>query len=183
MTSNNTFVYLNEPEQLKASELIQLILQDHHAYVRAETPVLLRMAAELENTFAEVYPELTRIAVIVKEIMQDMDMHQMKEERMLFPFIQAMEISIETGAPVPPSCFGDVCNPIRVMHREHASVHALLEELTALTNDFTSPQPDNAILSDYYARMKRFRENTLRHVYLENEVLFTKAVEMQSQLA
>lgn len=183
MASNNTFIYLNEPDKMKSSELIQLILQDHHAYVRAETPVLLRMAAEAEHDFGNLYPELARIAEIVNDIMRDMDMHQMKEERILFPFIQAMEYSASSGEPIPQSCFGDVRNPIRAMENDHENVHSLLEELKSLTNDFTSPQADNEMLNNYYERMKRFRDNTFRHVYLENEVLFKKAAEMQSRLS
>lgn len=176
---NNSYTYLSDPEMMKASDLIQLILQDHHAYVRAESGALIRMSAEAASESGTHYPELLEIDMVVKAIMADMDMHQMKEERILFPFIQAMDISIETGASLPQSCFGDVRNPIRAMENDHEMVHRLLAQLEALTNIFTAPTDANSLIIQLYNRLKAFRDNTFRHVHLENDILFKKATEMQ----
>lgn len=182
MNSNNTYTYVSDPEAMKATELIELILKDHHAYVRAESGELIRMARQAEVESGVLYPELAEIAQIVNVIMADMDMHQMKEERILFPFIQAMDVSLKTGAPVPSSCFGDVRNPIRAMENDHTNVHELLGRLAALTHDFTANAEASPLVASLYVRLKAFRDNTFRHVHLENDILFKKATVMQQSL-
>jgi regulator of cell morphogenesis and NO signaling len=180
MSKTENISYVSDPGKLSAAQLIAYILKQHHDYVRAEAVSLRRQADEARASLGAKYPELARIDVVVGDILLDMDIHQTKEEKMLFPYIEALAAATEAGSKeTPKSCFGDVRNPIRVMEAEHAHVHALLEELRVLTQDFTAPEP---ALADFYDRLKRFAENTDRHVYVENEVLFKKAVGLQDSV-
>ena len=180
MAENKNLTYVSDADKLSAAELIAYILREHHDYVRGETAALRRQADEARDLYGAAHPELARIAVVVGDILLDMDIHQTKEEKMLFPYIEALAAATEAGAPLPQSCFGDVRNPIRVMEHEHEHVHSLLEELRVLTQDFTAPQPE---LADFYGRLKRFAQNTDRHVLVENEVLFKKAITLQDHIA
>ena len=52
---------------------------------------------------------------------QELTMHMMKEERVLFPYIVRMEESVIEKEPVLPPFFGSVQNPVSMMEHEHES--------------------------------------------------------------
>ena len=183
MNTTIPFIYMgNDLSQLTPSELIRLILQEHHDYVRRESGLLVSLATKVMESHYQQHPELVEIKSIVDAIVADMDMHQMKEERILFPFIEAMEQSLENGSPVPESCFGDVRNPIRMMESDHDHVHALLERLKELTHDYALPEDACEPYVELYNRLEAFQNNTYRHVHLENDILFKKAAAMQQMI-
>ena len=48
-------------------------------------------------------------------------MHLMKEEQVLFPYIERMEEAALENGPVLPAAFGTVQHPVRMMMQEHDS--------------------------------------------------------------
>jgi len=60
-------------------------------------------------------PELGRIAEILHALRLDLLSHMPKEERILFPYITALDRANESGGPAPRAMFGTVANPIRMM--------------------------------------------------------------------
>lgn len=169
-------------DTLSPSALIAFILEEHHEYVRSESLPLKALAEKVSRVHGDSHPELAEVASIVDFIMADMDNHQAKEERILFPFIDAMEQSILSGSEVPTGCFGDVQNPIRMMEHEHDQVGALLFRLQELTENYTLPEDACQSYAMLYKRLEAFQNNTFRHVHLENNILFRKAIAMQSSL-
>ncbi|MEG1616867.1 MAG: iron-sulfur cluster repair di-iron protein [Bacteroidales bacterium] len=175
-----------KPEQdfktLSPSELIRLILKEHHEYVREESIPLVELANKVSRVHGLNHPELIEVASIVEEIMADMDQHQMKEERILFPFIEAMEESIQNGTPIPQSCFGDVNNPIRAMENDHDHVGEMLFRLKEITNNYELSADACQSYVMLFKRLEAFQNNTFRHVHLENNILFKKAIALQQSL-
>lgn len=167
---------------LQSSALIQLILAEHHEYVRKESPELIALAKKVSLVHGNNHSELNEVASIVNLIMADMDVHQMKEERILFPYIEAMESAQNTGATLPQSCFGNVQNPINAMEHDHEEVQSLLARLEEITNKYTAPTDACTSYKNLYQRLEAFQENTLRHIHLENDVLFKQAIKLQQRI-
>ncbi|MEG1585666.1 MAG: iron-sulfur cluster repair di-iron protein [Bacteroidales bacterium] len=167
---------------LSPTELIQFILKEHHEYVRSESMYLQELSEKVKQAHVVAHPELAEIASVVKEIMVDMDLHQMKEERILFPFIEALEVAISQGGELPKSCFGSVQNPIRNMEHDHDQVGQYLFRLKDLTQNYSLPQDACESYKALYKRLEAFQNNTFRHVHLENNILFVKAINLQKQI-
>ncbi|HAC22225.1 MAG TPA: hypothetical protein DCF91_09070 [Porphyromonadaceae bacterium] len=164
---------------LQSSALIELILTEHHAYVRKESPELIALVEKVNRVHGNTHSELNEVASIVNLIMADMDVHQMKEERILFPYIEAMESAQNTGATLPQSCFGNVQNPINAMEHDHDEVQSLLARLEEITDKYTAPADACTSYKSLYQRLEAFQKNTLRHIHLENDVLFKQAIKLQ----
>jgi regulator of cell morphogenesis and NO signaling len=80
-------------EKMSAAELIEHIVNKHHAFVKSATPV---MQAHLEKALARHgagHPELQKIFDLFMRVKLEMDQHMFKEEYVLFPRIKTLETS------------------------------------------------------------------------------------------
>jgi regulator of cell morphogenesis and NO signaling len=173
-----------EPEEWSArplGELIQYIVEKHHAFVRRETPRLETLLAKVVARHSTGHTEMKRIEELFVVIGQELSTHLMKEEEILFPYIRRMEQAIQAGGKVPPAFFGSVRRPITNMIAEHDDAGALLSQIRNLTNDYLAPEDACPTLLALYRGLEEFERDLHRHVHLENNILFPKAVEMEGK--
>jgi regulator of cell morphogenesis and NO signaling len=69
----------------------------------------------------------------------ELEAHIRKEEAVLFSMIAAYEHSGAEKQPLPPTPFGTVEDPIRVMEAEHESAGEALASIRDITNAFEMP--------------------------------------------
>ena len=157
--------------------LIDHIVTTHHAYIRSVLPVIGRYLARLVDVHGTPHPELGRIATSLDRVGRDLLQHLMKEERVLFPYIRELAATTDDRAPVSP--FGTVENPIRMMEREHREAGDELRLIRELTNGYAVPADGCTTYRVCFAELARFERDLHRHVHLENNVLFPKAVALE----
>ena len=168
--------------EAKPSELIEHIVLIHHAFVRAELPRLLPMAEKAARKHGPTHPELTQVHQQLELLADDLLMHLYKEERVLFPYIQSMERQSAGEASPSEACFGSVQSPIQMMIHEHESAGALLDAMRAATGGFTPWNGACPTLTGLYYGLDMFEKDLHRHVHLENNLLFPRAIEMEQEL-
>ena len=154
--------------------LIDHIVGTHHAYARSAMPTIARYLARLVEVHGARHSELTRIAAAFDQMSVDLTHHMLKEERVLFPYIR--ELGSTPDGEAPPSPFGTVENPIRMMEREHREAGEEMRLIRELTNGYTPPADGCSTYRVSFAELARFERDLHRHVHLENNVLFPKAV-------
>ena len=150
------------------------ICETYHRYTREELETFAPLAAKVFSVHGERRPELARVVTLIKELTDDMLPHMMKEERVLFPYVEQME---QGDAPAP--FFGTVKNPVRMMMVEHDRVGDLLAQMRIVTSSYAPPE--NACFSyrELYRRLEEFEVKTHEHIHLENNVYFPRAVAME----
>lgn len=152
------------------SDLITHILDTHHAYLREALPRLEFLVAKVARVHAESHPELLEVAATYRRFHEDMVAHMAKEESILFPMIRTLAGTPPGGQAFPLSA------PISVMEGEHEHAGSDLAAMRALTRDFAAPE---GACNSYRAMLDGLREleqDTHRHVHLENNVLFPRAL-------
>jgi regulator of cell morphogenesis and NO signaling len=87
------------------------IVGNHHSYVRQAIPRLLARTRKVADVHGERHPEARLIAGTFERIAAELMQHMAKEERLLFPYIDALA-GAARGGPVPSAPFGSVANPI-----------------------------------------------------------------------
>ncbi len=161
------------------TRLLDHIVERHHGYVRRSLPILSQYLQKLVRVHGERHPELARIATEFDVVSQDLLQHLMKEEQVLFPYVRLMADLREKGQALPASPFGTVRNPIRMMEREHVDAADELRLIRELTNGYTVPADGCATYKVCFAELEAFERDLHRHVHLENNVLFPKAVALE----
>lgn len=168
--------------QATLTALIQHIVHAHHAYVRSELPQLQSMAERVAAKHGPTHPETTSIQRNLAQLADELNFHLNKEERILFPYIEDLERNHNQDAAPPSACFGSVEGPIQVMINEHESAATLLGEMRAATHGFV-PWPEACPTTvGLYHGLDAFERDLHRHVHLENNLLFPRAIEMERKV-
>lgn len=158
-------------------ELVDHIESTHHRYLHEELPRLVALAEKVATVHGERHPELVVLAEDVKELRDELEPHMMKEERVLFPLIRALD-DPAAGAPAM-----DPAGPISVMMAEHDAAGALLERIRARTGDFVVPADACASYAALYQGLEAVEGDTHIHVHKENNVLFPAVLELEQRVA
>lgn len=159
------------------------IVEKHHAYIRAELPRLLELAQKVATRHGEKHAELGQIQHLVESLSEELLGHLKKEEMILFPYIQELEQSVADCGPRPLGCFGSVRNPIRMMMAEHDAAGEAMAEIRELSQDFTPPASACPTYRGFYQALWEFERDLHRHVHLENNILFPRAIELEESCA
>jgi regulator of cell morphogenesis and NO signaling len=156
--------------------LVDHIVLTHHAYIRSALPLIATYLTKLVQVHGARHPELAVIAKHFETLGRELLQHMMKEERVLFPYIR----ELATQQCIVPSPFGTVENPIRMMEREHDEAGSLIHEIRTLTQNYTPPADGCATYRVWLEELAEFERDLHRHVHLENNVLFPRAVELET---
>ena len=160
----------SNPADLPPSELVDHIIETHHAFLRSELPRVHAMAERVAQVHGPHTPSLVEVHQVFIAMMAELADHMMKEEQVLFPAIKSMA----RGEAVPMPLDG----PIACMLHEHDDAGAALARLRELTNGFQPPAEACNTYRALFAGLSDLEEDLHRHIHLENSVLFPAAQSM-----
>ena len=163
------------------ADLMAHITGTHHVFVREESPRLQALAEKVVGVHGKNHAELQQVLAIFSALTEELRVHLMKEEQILFPYVLLLEESTLAGEPVPPAMFGTVVNPVRMMMQDHDGAGEALRSLRSVTNDYGVP-PDACIsYRTLYQALPDFEADLHQHIHLENNILFPRAVAMEGK--
>ncbi len=146
-------------------DLVEHLLEYHHARLRVEVPRLLSLARKVAVVHeARDGARLGRLLSVFGALGDELLGHMQKEEQILFPWI----LSGTSGA--------DAGGPIRVMQAEHEAASRSLAEIRFLTDDFTPPEGACLSWIALLEGLAAFDADLRVHIHLENNVLFPRAL-------
>jgi len=161
------------------AELIDHIVRTHHKFTRDEIARLQALLEKVCSVHGERHPELLSIRQVFSGLAQELTLHLMKEENVLFPYIIRMEEAVVQKDPVLPPPFGTVQNPVRMMMQEHDSAGGALRQIRAASSNFAVPADACISYRTLYQALEGFEADLHQHIHLENNILFPRAVEME----
>ena len=167
-------------QNLTPTKLITHIVETHHVFTKSEMQRLQALADKVLAAHGGNHPELVHLDELLTRLCEDLTPHMMKEEQVLFPYIVAMENATNQNRPVPFAPFGTVNNPIRMMMREHDTAGDMLRELRAITSDYNIPADACMSYKTLYQALENFEEDLHQHIHLENNILFPKALDLET---
>lgn len=169
-------------QQSSLGELITHIVDTHHAFTRSELQRIENLLQKVIARHGDAHPELKSIGACFGALQADLGPHLIKEEQVLFPYVRDLERHQHGEIPTPPAaCFGALDNPIRQMTTEHQTVGDLLKKIRHLTGDFTVPADGCPTYRSTYQALEGLEVDLMRHIHLENNVLFPRAEQMAAR--
>ncbi|MEO8043107.1 MAG: iron-sulfur cluster repair di-iron protein [Acidobacteriota bacterium] len=167
-------------EQSSPTELADFIIDTHHVFTKTELARLVPLMQKVSGKHGEVHPELFEIEKDLIELNDELLPHMMKEEMVLFPYIKELDRAAASGRTASVPHFGTVQNPVRMMIFEHEAAGELLRKMRALSSDYKIPEGACPSFGALYAGLEDLEKDLHRHIHLENNILFVRAIEMES---
>ena len=179
-------VALNDPDSkyidgLELNELCDYIEKRHHTYVSETIPFLQVKLQKLCDVHGENHPELFEIKELFGGAAENLSAHMKKEELILFPYIRKM-VNYKKEGHNSKSKFGEVKNTIDIMHEEHTTEGERFVKISKLSSSYTCPPDGCATFQITYHTLKEFENDLHRHIHLENNILFKKALFLETEL-
>lgn len=162
--------------------LTDYIINTHHQYVKENTSFIVELANKVAKVHGQQHPEVVEVAKLFNQVGEDLMLHLSKEEKVLFPFIKELATVQREGGQLPESAFGHVSNPIHVMESEHEQAGDLLHTIREITHDFTLPANACNSYTILYKKLDEYENDLHKHVHLENNILFPKALLAEQEL-
>ena len=142
-------------------ELIDHIVETHHARLREELPRLSRLVAAVERAHGGAAPELVEVASTFETLRSELEVHVVEEEEHAFPAFRH-------------AAGGADFAELDLLEHDHAEVGRLLARLHELTHGFDQAR---AFCGTHRAALDALQELTLdlhEHVHEENNILFPR---------
>ncbi len=151
-------------DEAPLSDLIEHILANYHRPLDEELPRLEAMARKVVKVHGDKMPEaLPEILRTFLALRAELEGHFPKEEEILFPMILRGEGSMAGG-------------PISVMEAEHEGAGAALKRLHELTNGYEVPEQACNTWRALWHGLADLESSLHRHIHLENNILFPRAL-------
>lgn len=161
--------------------LVDYIEKTHHRYVEEKSEVLLFYLDKLCKVHGQRHPELFEIATHFKISAGELAQHMKKEELILFPFVKKMFNALKENTSIQQPHFGTVNNPITMMMDEHENEGERFRIIDSLTNNYTPPADACETYKVTFAMLREFEQDLHKHIHLENNIVFPKAIGMEKK--
>jgi|SRR6185437_13458896 len=169
-------------QSLPLDLLADYIETNHHKYIKEKTPALKQYLDKICKVHGNQHPELLEINEQFNASAYELAIHMKKEEFILFPFIREMAKAENKHEKTRQANFGTIQNPIQMMMADHATEGKRFERISLLSNSYSPPADACTTYRVAYSMLKEFEEDLHLHIHLENNILFPKAIAMESRV-
>lgn len=167
-----------EPNWADASlkGLVEHIQRRYHGPLRAELPRLGAMLDKVVSRHGEQLPGLLLpLQQTFGRLQRELLEHMAKEDRVLFPFI----VALENGGPqFVADAEERMKAPITMMEVEHEHAGEALEFIRETTGGYAPPEWACPTFRGLYYGLAQLETDMHVHVHLENNILFPRALQL-----
>ncbi|MGZ8538794.1 MAG: iron-sulfur cluster repair di-iron protein [Flavisolibacter sp.] len=164
--------------RMSLTELAEYIVRVHHSYVKQNMPQIFNYTLKVATKHGEHFPYMKEVHLLFSQLKTEMEQHMMKEEKILFPRIKLLELNISENTNP-----GYLKAPIDMMEEEHDKAGTIMQKIRDLTNNYTAPEQACTTFCLTLDSLKAFEQDLHKHVHLENNILFPKAIQLFTQPA
>lgn len=152
----------------ETDEIIEQILNKHHAYLWSELPVISKLSTAILRVHGANHPGLSKIHKLFNSLKTELEDHLVKEETIQYPAIKLYSSSKSEG---------DLKKAVTVIDEledEHTSAGNVLKELREITEDYTIPGDACGTYELTYKKLQELEADIFQHIHLENNILFPR---------
>ncbi|MBX7225590.1 MAG: iron-sulfur cluster repair di-iron protein [Chitinophagales bacterium] len=165
--------------EMPLDELIHYIENQHHQYIRLKIPFLLQILEKIKHVHGHAHPELVEVYDLFKASSEDLLLHLHKEEAVLFPYVLHLVEANKNNVKIDTPPFLSIQNPVLMMEEDHELEGDRFKKIALLTNDFHLPEGACHSYAIAYQELHAYVKDLHKHIHLENNILFPKAVVLE----
>ncbi len=170
-----------EPDwtRVRLGTLVAHILVSYHEALREELPRLQAMADKVARVHGDHHPQTIAVRRVLAGFVADLERHMVAEEDEVFPRI----LELERRAGERRDHGTALAARLAELGREHEAAGGALTELRDLTEGYTPPPQACNTFRGLYWGLGELERTMHRHVHLENNILFPRALALESGAA
>lgn len=182
-----TLIQTNDPdskyiEEMELDALCDYIVKRHHSYVSENIVFIKQKITKLCDVHGQNHKELFKIAGLFEITAGNLTAHMQNEELILFPYIKKM-VMAKKDNQAHIFELGKVIELINQMEIEHQSEGQRFEEIAKLSQNYSVPPDGCNTFEVTYRTLHEFEQDLHRHIHIENNILFKKAIILEEELA
>lgn len=163
--------------------LVDYIVNIHHFYLRQTLPNLQHILNQFVSKHLIKYPFLEELSFQYERLKTEMWHHMEEEEKILFPYIKQVAHAYEANDSYANLLVKTLRKPIHeLMDKKTVLVTDVIARFRGLTSDYN---PVSSACTNHrvvFASMKELDTDLTQHMYLENGILFPRAIAMENEL-
>jgi regulator of cell morphogenesis and NO signaling len=163
LVAGSAAVDLERLAELPIARLTSYIEVRYHAKLRRELAELVALSRNVERDHANTPSWPRGLAKLLHEMEEAAADHLAKEEQILFPMIRSGRGAGASG-------------PVHAMEREHGDDGRALARLRDMTSGLVAPPGACTGWQQLYLWLRRFSDELVEHMYIEDNILFPRAL-------
>jgi regulator of cell morphogenesis and NO signaling len=172
----------NDYNRWEPDFLADYIYNQHHLYYYNELPIIKGLLTKVVQHHGDNHPELKYVYSLFAQLVQELDTHFMREEKVVFPFIKALALAKRTGNFETLNSQPSLTEPIQIMEADHEAAGGILADIEKITGKYNPPADACNSYQYLYKKLKELDEDLHQHIHLENNILFPKALKLDKEL-
>ncbi|MBI9036178.1 MAG: iron-sulfur cluster repair di-iron protein [Bacteroidales bacterium] len=169
-------------KRLELDELVDYIIKRHHSFVLEQIPVITQLLEKIASVHGDAHPEVFTIKSEFEEATKNLSGHLDDEEQKLFPYIKSLVAAQKSGQTFEAVEGFSLKALLEGMLDEHTAEGDRFDKLSKLTNNYEIPADVCNTFVVSFKSVKAFQDDLHRHVHLENNMLFPKALKLEAEL-
>lgn len=160
-------------------ELINYIVNKHHGFTKNMLALTLQHSQQLTH---EGITQAEQIFDAVDQLNETVIQHFKDEEEVLYPYAKKLLEWKRSGNNAKVPMINIMGNPINRFIKEHDSLLASLKGIRVITDNFTIVSNSKSQLKLLHAELFELEQDLQQQIFLENNILFAKLIELQNEL-
>lgn len=144
-------------------------------------PFIQQKLHKLCEVHGDHHIELFEIKELFDGAVENLNAHLHDEETILFPYLRKL-VAYKNSNVSSNFEFLDVQNTIQQMDLEHTMEGERFAKIVRLTNNYTCPADGCNTYQVTFKTLQEFEKDLHRHIHLESNILFKKAVIFERDL-
>ncbi len=171
-----------QADEWAVSPLIDFIIKNHHVYVTEAFPKIMDLLEKVVTEYGLTHPELEEVFVTFHSLTIHFCAQMRKEEQELFPVIRELVRAKENQKGYAYFPFESIRSQIENIEQDHSMIEECLANIRKLTKDFTVPATVCNAYWLLFQWLEAFEKDIHQHEYLENDVLFARAISLEDSM-
>jgi regulator of cell morphogenesis and NO signaling len=162
--------------------LADYIINAHHTYLKENTGQIAAYTDKIAAVHGAHHPEVIEIATIFGKIADALSTHLREEEEAFFPAIKRADAARKAGTAPRAKDIETIKNSLVKLSHEHEEIGDAIHTIRHLAKEYAIPADVCNTFVVTYQKLEEFEDDLHKHVHLENNILFPKALEIEKQL-
>jgi regulator of cell morphogenesis and NO signaling len=163
--------------------LSDYIVKVHHQYLKQALPSIKEQLQRFVTEHKKKHPYLAEVETLFLGLQKSMMPHLVQEEEIIFPYIRQIAHAYQSNEAYASLFVRTLRKPIEEnMKHEHDAQEKILKQLRILTHNYTPPEAACTSHRLVYSLLQELDDDMVQHIYLENDILFPKAIAMEKEL-